>query len=215
MAKDKNKKTHDVHVILASSNHTDEKRSDNDFYATPPSAVRKLLELETFSSNVWEPCCGMGHIAKEFEKKGYVVKKTDLVDYGCEGCLSGEEYNFLRLYEKYDGDIITNPPYVMAAEFAEHAMDIITPGHKVAMFLKIQFLETQKRYELFKKYPPKTVYISVKRYGCRADGDFSKGETTSAVCYCWFVWEKGFQGDPVIKWFNYDEHKEEPVLNLW
>lgn len=55
----------------------------------------------------------------------------------------------------FDGDIITNPPYGLATEFAEHAMNIITDGHKVAMFLKIQFLETQKRYELFKKYPPK------------------------------------------------------------
>ena len=37
----------------------------------------------------------------------------------------------------------------------------------------------------------------------RPDGDFSQGESTSAVCYCWFVWEKGFKGNPVIKWFNY------------
>ena len=97
MAKDKNKRTHSVHVTLASSNHTDAKRSDNDFYATPPSATRKLLELEIFSKNVWEPCCGMGHIARELERKGYDVKKTDIVDYGYDGCLSGEQYNFLKL----------------------------------------------------------------------------------------------------------------------
>lgn len=48
MTKD-NKRTHSVHVTLASSNHTDAKRSDNDFYATPPSATKKLLELEKFS----------------------------------------------------------------------------------------------------------------------------------------------------------------------
>lgn len=208
MAKDKDKRVHSVHVTLGSSNHTDTKRSDNDFYATPPSATRNLLELETFSTNVWEPCCGMGHIASELEKKGYSVKKTDIFDYGCEGCLSGEDYDFLRLNETYDGDIITNPPYGLATEFAEHALDIITTGHKVAMFLKIQFLETQKRYELFKKYPPKIIYVSVRRYGCSADGKFLNGESSSAVCYCWFVWEKGFQGDPVIKWFNYKEYKE-------
>jgi len=214
MAKDKNKRTHSVHVTLASSNHTDVKRSDNDFYATPPSATRKLLELEIFSKNVWEPCCGMGHIARELERKGYDVKKTDIVDYGYDGCLSGEQYDFLKLMNKFDGDIITNPPYGLATEFAEHAMNIITDGHKVAMFLKIQFLETQKRYELFRKYPPKTVYVSVKRYGCRPDGDFSQGETVSAVCYCWFVWEKGFKGDPVIKWFNYEDECK-PLNTLW
>lgn len=25
---------------------------------------------------------------------------------------------------------------------------------------------------------------------------------SSAVAYAWFVWEKGFQGDPIIKWIN-------------
>lgn len=155
MTKD-NKRTHSVHVTLASSNHTDAKRSDNDFYATPPSATKKLLELEKFSKKkIWEPCCGMGHIAKELENDGYDVRKTDIVDYGYEGCLFGEQYDFLKLKNMFDGDIITNPPYGLATEFAEHAMDIITDGHKVAMFLKIQFLETQKRYELFKKIPTK------------------------------------------------------------
>lgn len=24
----------------------------------------------------------------------------------------------------------------------------------------------------------------------------------SAIAYAWYVWEKGFTGDPVIKWFN-------------
>jgi len=24
----------------------------------------------------------------------------------------------------------------------------------------------------------------------------------SAVAYAWFVWEKGFKGDPSIKWIN-------------
>ena len=88
----------------------------------------------------------MGHIAKELENDGYDVRKTDIVDYGYEGCLFGEQYDFLKLKNMFDGDIITNPPYGLATEFAEHAMDIITDGHKVAMFLKIQFLETQKRY---------------------------------------------------------------------
>ena len=24
----------------------------------------------------------------------------------------------------------------------------------------------------------------------------------SAVAYGWYIWEKGFQGDTIIKWFN-------------
>lgn len=24
----------------------------------------------------------------------------------------------------------------------------------------------------------------------------------NAIAYAWYVWEKGFTGDPIIKWFN-------------
>lgn len=24
----------------------------------------------------------------------------------------------------------------------------------------------------------------------------------TAVAYCWFIWEKGYKGDTVVKWFN-------------
>ena len=33
------------------------------------------------------------------------------------------------------------------------------------------------------------------------NGDF-KSIGSSAVAYGWFVWEKGYKGDPAIKWFN-------------
>lgn len=66
------------------------------------------------------------------------------------------------------------------------------------MLLKIQFLEGQKRSKLFSKYPPKYVYVNTKRQTCYLNGDMSR-KMSSATCYCWFVWEKGFKGDPIIK----------------
>lgn len=71
------------------------------------------------------------------------------------------------------------------------------------MFLKLTFLETQKRKQLFLQHPPKTIYVSSSRLGCSQTGQFnSDGNTVSAVAYCWFIWEKGYKGDTVIKWFN-------------
>ena len=26
--------------------------------------------------------------------------------------------------------------------------------------------------------------------------------STGAMAFAWFIWEKGFKGDPVVKWFN-------------
>jgi hypothetical protein len=57
------------------------------------------------------------------------------------------------------------------------------------------------RKELFKKHPPKIVYVSSSRLSCAKNGEFEK-YPSSAVAYAWFVWIKGFKGDPIIKWIN-------------
>lgn len=51
----------------------------------------------------------------------------------------------LETLDNFEGDIITNPPYKYALEFVERALESVLPGRKVAMFLKLQFLEGQKR----------------------------------------------------------------------
>lgn len=38
-------------------------REKDDFYPTPPAAVRALLSVETFEGAIWEPACGDGAIA--------------------------------------------------------------------------------------------------------------------------------------------------------
>ena len=91
-----------------------------------------------------------------------------------------------------------------ATEFVEHALEIVEDGCKVAMFLKLQFLEGKKRKTLFEKYPPKTVYVSSSRLLCAKNAEFEKMREGggSAVAYAWCVWEKGYRGDTKIKWFN-------------
>lgn len=193
--------THNVFNTIGASNHTAKERSKNDFYATAPLAVKKLLELEKFSQNIWEPACGMNHITNELINNGYKVKTSDIVDMIGDGSVIIQ--NFLENTIVYDCDIITNPPYKYAAEFVEKAIESITPGHKVAMFLKLTFLEGKKRKKLFDKYPPKIIYVASSRFGCSETGVFNKdGNCGSAIAYCWFIWEKGFIGDPIIKWFN-------------
>lgn len=40
------------------------------------------------------------------------------------------------------------------------------------MFLKIKFLESKERWELFKTDPPKYVYVCTKRLPCTKGGEF-------------------------------------------
>lgn len=138
-------------------------------------------------------------MAKVLEKNGYNVIGTDLV---YRGYGDKESLDFLEeTLEDFEGDIITNPPYKYALEFVKKALNSVQDGHKVAMFLKLQFLEGKERKQFFLENPPKIVYVSSSRLKCAINGDF-KDIKFSAVSYAWFVWEKGFKGDPIIKWIN-------------
>lgn len=190
-----------IYKTIGASNHTEEERETNDYYATDPKAIEMLLEHETFEHYVWECACGEGHLSKILIDKGFDVRSTDIVDRGFRDT---EIVDFLNVSKKdvikdVLRDIITNPPYKYAKEFVEHALDISTYGVKVAMFLKLTFLEGKARKKLFEKYPPKTVYVFSNRIKCAKNGNFAE-TGSSAVAYAWFVWEKGFNGKPTIEW---------------
>lgn len=186
-----------IYTCLGASNHALEERQTEDYYATDPKAAELLLEVEPELNGIWECACGEGHLAKVFDKAGKLAKASDLYNrgYGDFFC------DFLNPYTFWNGDIVTNPPYKYAKEFIENALRIVATGRKVCMFLKVTFLEGKARKELFKQYPPKTVYVCSGRIPCAKNGDFDK-YPSSAVAYAWFVWEKGFTGKPTIEWIN-------------
>lgn len=174
-------------------------REINDFYATDPSAIDDLLRYEQFNSIIWEFACGQGHLAKRLSEFGYVVRTSDIVDRGYPNT---ELLDFLKSNETFNGDIITNPPYRYITEFVLKALDSVPNGCKVAMFLKIQTLEGQKRYEdLYKNYPPKTIYVFTKRKPCYKNGEVDK-TYSSPVCYAWYVWIKGHYNNTQLKWIT-------------
>ena len=157
------------------------------------------MQVEEFSDDVWECACGEKHLAKVFEKK-YNVRSSDIIDR-----CGNEVYDFLSPNnQSWHGDIITNPPYKFAVDFVEKALQIAPGKHKVAMFLKVQFLEGKGRKQLFTQHPPKVVYVSSSRIQCAKNGEFDKMKEGggSAVAYAWYVWEKGYKGNTIIKWIN-------------
>lgn len=187
-----------VFTSLGASNHAIETRQEEDYYATEPKAIELLLELEKFDKNIWECASGENHLVAPMVEAGYNVRTSDLI----KRTPTTEQLDFLECTDSWDGDIITNPPYKYAQQFIEKSLELIGEGNKVAMFLKLQFLEGKKRKSLFVKYPPKIVYVSSSRLNCAKNGDFEKYTQNSAIAYAWFIWEKGYKGDTVIKWFN-------------
>ena len=198
-------------VCNGASNHSvTGERHPQDYYATEPKALEKFLEKfkedgETLSDSVWECACGGGHLVAPLRDFGHGVFYTDIIDYGYPDTILHDFFGKSPFgNSKSTMDILTNPPYSMAKEFIEHALDIVGDGRKVVMLLKLTFLESKKRRELFEKYPPKYIYVSSSRLQCAKNGDFEtyKNGTGTAIAYAWFVWEKGYKGEPVVRWFN-------------
>ena len=175
-------------------------RVENDFYATNPKSVLSLLEVEDFNNGtILEPCCGQGHISKVLtENTNSSVRSFDLVDRG----YGIGDYNFLTESYSYYDYVVTNPPYKLAKEFIDKSLQIA--NKKVAMFLKIQFLEGQSRKDWFKSTPLKTVYVFSKRQNPWRNGESINPNTgkewSNTMCFAWFVWEKGYTGKPTIEW---------------
>lgn len=189
-----------IYVTLGASSHTDRERQKDDYYATEPKAVDLLLGNEEFNHLIWECACGEGHMSKVLEAAGHKVISTDLV---YRGFGEKDPLDFLKSdITDFQGDIITNPPYKYALEFAVKALETVRKGGKVALFLKLLFLEGKKRKEFFKKYPPKRIYVSSSRITCAKNGDFEKYDDGGAIAHAWYIWQKGYKGDTVIKWIN-------------
>ena len=190
-----------IFKTLGASNHTEKQRQAHDYYATDPLAAELLLQQEEFLTDIWECASGENHLAEVFKKHGHYVRTSDII----KRTPTTEVYDFLSVDNtSWNGDIITNPPYKQATEFIYKTLSIIREGNKVAMFLKLQFMEGKERKRLFTNHPPKVIYVSSSRIMCAKNGDFEtmRAGGGSAVAYAWYVWEKGYNGNPTIKWIN-------------
>ena len=190
-----------IYKTLGASNHTDKEREVNDYYATSPIAIDKLLTVEKPTKFIWECACGEGHLSERLKEFGYEVYSSDLIDWGYYATNVKDFFDVNELDDDYD--ILTDPPYKHAKEFVLHSLDLLSEGRKAFMFLKLTFLEGKARFkELFNIAPPKSIYVFSERVLCAKNGKFKEMQESggSAVCYAWFVWEKGFKGETTLKW---------------
>lgn len=170
-----------------------ENRETNDFYPTPALGILALIGAERFHGTIWEPAAGDGAISQMLEDFGYTVISTDLIDRGyCE-----HGVNFFTETQPRAPNIVTNPPYKYATEFVQHSLSLTTG--KVAMLLRLSFLEGNKRAKLFKHHPPARVWVFSRRLKFHRPGWIDSG-AGGMVAYAWFVWDHGYKGKPEIGW---------------
>lgn len=182
-----------IYSTLGASNHSDKEREANDLYCTHPDAVHELVRIENLSHTILEPCAGLGHIADALRLHGHEVVESDLLSRGRDIV----ERDVFTLSEPICCDVVTNPPYSAATAIIRHLLALLAPGTKMAMWLRILYLESAERKRLFADFPPARVWISSRRIPCGRNGVFG----ASAQGFAWFVWQSGYQGETILKWF--------------
>ena len=95
--------------------------------------------------------------------------------------------------------IVQNPPFKLTLEFVKHSLSLLCRGGVICTLQKIQFLEGQARKQFFEENPPVYVFVFSKRTNTYRNGDMEKYKS-SAMCFCWFIFRKGYQGDTKVKW---------------
>jgi hypothetical protein len=95
-------------------------RQPSDFYPTAEPLAEPLPGLEDLGPTIWECACGDGRLARVLAAGGVSVVATDLLAWG----YGRPAVDFLRTRRRLAPVIVTNPPFSLWREFAEHAISL-------------------------------------------------------------------------------------------
>lgn len=205
--------TGNKHIYICNHRKKDSEVEEHEFYSTHPDSVFAFLDKckqrnIVLPNKIWENCAGIGHISKTLESEGYEVLSTDLVDRGFGignvDVLKLERDTLPKEWLPYTDCIFTNPPYKIGQSFIEKSLELASPTAYVIMFLKLTFLESKARIELFNKHKLQYVFVHANRQGCGKNGGDENGNFVNggASCYAWYIWKNDYNGLPELDWIE-------------
>jgi len=176
-------------------------REANEHYVEPGWCSERLFEEEPFAGQVWDPCCGFGRIPEAAAKAGHMTYASDLVDRGYAGFCGAED--FLKCNDDMASpNIVCNPPFNIASQFALHALSLGNTC-KVAMIFPTARLNAA---HWLKGTPLVRVWLMTPRPSMPPGYTITAGEKPGGgkMDYAWLVWERGFTGEAAIRWLRRD-----------
>lgn len=104
--------------------------------------------------------------------------------------ICGDALTVLRtLPDKCCRCCVTSPPYFNLRDYGVPGQIGLEPTMQAYIARLVEVFAEIKRV------------LTDSRMKCAKNGKFEE-TGSSAAAYAWFVWEKGYKGDPTIKWIN-------------
>lgn len=177
----------------------------NELYETHPAATLALMRAEELPFRIWEPNCGRGAIVRVLRAAGHAVLSTDLIDYNSpDQDLAG--VNFVRPLENLPevDAIVMNPPFSLARECIEHAMDY---APMVYVLLRLAFLESEIRYPFFRSGKLARIHCFSDRLPMMHRDSYKGKKATSTIPFAWYVFDREYAGTTQLDWIMWKPQK--------
>ena len=142
-----------------------------------------------------------GRSSNVLRAAGHEVIGSDLVDYGDPTHFYRRD--FLMEHKPPDGceAIVTNPPYKLAEEFVQHAMDLCP---RVVMLLRLAFLESERRRDILENRGLARVHVFRNRLPMMHRDQWQGPKASSATPFAWYCWDRAHTGLPTINRISWE-----------
>jgi hypothetical protein len=171
------------------------KHRRDDLYETPPEAVEALLRIEQLPHRLWEPACGRGAIVNVLRAAGHECIGSDLVDYGDPTHFYRRDFLMERKAPDGCEAIVTNPPFKLAQQFVEHALDLCP---RVVMLLRWAFMESDRRTSILEDRGLARIHVFRKRLPMMHRAEWEGPRASSSMTFAWFCWDRAHHGPPIV-----------------
>jgi hypothetical protein len=171
-------------------------RHVSDYYVTPVNKIVEFLdeflkyEPNVLDGEILDPCAGglLGVDGMSYPKalEKYGIHNVKTIDVR-EDSLAETYGNYLEMKLDYKPNlIISNPPFIIAREFIEKALDDVADDGFVIMLQRLNFFGGKKRKDFWDNLMPKYTFVHSRRMSFTHDGK------TDSIEYAHYVWQKGY-----------------------
>lgn len=183
---------------MSSTNRGAQRRAD-DFYETPAWVTRAIVPYLALCAcdTVLDPCAGRGALLRGIRAQVLPGSRVEFrgleLDADRAACCLAHGLDGVEVADALVAPwpahrvCVMNPPFSLALEFVQRALDHADASGTVAALMRLAMLASQKRASFWRACPA-DVYVLPKRPSFTGDG------RSDSADYAWFVWGPGRGG---------------------